>query len=106
MADKTRNSLTAKPPDLSKDENRFMANVSAILRERRARAYAAVNFAMTAAYWEVGKRIVEQGHITKKADEQGRRIGEGPGLEGLCGELQELLAERNRKCKLLKQETR
>jgi hypothetical protein len=66
MADKTRSSLTAKPPDLSKDENRFMADVSAILRESRARAYAAVNFAMTVAYWEVGKRIVEQEQRGKK----------------------------------------
>jgi hypothetical protein len=60
MAAKMRNSLTAKTPDLSKDENSFMAGVSVILRESRSKAYAAVNFAMTAAYWEVGKRIVEQ----------------------------------------------
>jgi predicted nuclease of restriction endonuclease-like (RecB) superfamily len=66
MAAKTRNSLTAKTPVLSKDENSFMADVSVILLESRARAYAAVNFAMTAAYWEVGKRIVEQEQCGKE----------------------------------------
>jgi predicted nuclease of restriction endonuclease-like (RecB) superfamily len=60
MAVKMRNSLTHNLPALSKDENRFMAGISAILREGRTKAYAAVNFAMTAAYWEVGKQIVEQ----------------------------------------------
>ncbi|MDR0637643.1 MAG: hypothetical protein LBG27_01860 [Spirochaetaceae bacterium] len=45
---------------LSKDENRFMTDISAVLQEGRATAYAAVNFAMTATYWKVGKRIVEQ----------------------------------------------
>jgi hypothetical protein len=48
-------------------------------------------------------RLAElEGLITDKAAELKRRIGEGPGLEAVCGELQELLAERNRKCKLLK----
>ncbi|MDR1024546.1 MAG: DUF1016 N-terminal domain-containing protein, partial [Treponema sp.] len=37
-----------------------MTDISAILQEGRSRAYTAVNFAMTAAYWEAGKRIVEQ----------------------------------------------
>jgi hypothetical protein len=60
MAGKMGNSLTPKASALSNDENCFMADISAILQEGRARSYAAVNFAMTAAYWEVGKRIVEQ----------------------------------------------
>jgi predicted nuclease of restriction endonuclease-like (RecB) superfamily len=52
--------LVPKTTALSKDEKRFLADVSAILDEGRSKAYASVNFAMTAAYWEVGKRIVEQ----------------------------------------------
>jgi predicted nuclease of restriction endonuclease-like (RecB) superfamily len=60
MAGKMGNSLMPKASALSNDENCFMADISAILQEGRSRAYAAVNFAMTAAYWEVGKRIVEQ----------------------------------------------
>jgi hypothetical protein len=43
-----------------------------------------------------------EGFITEKADELKRRIGEGGGIEEICGELRELLAERNRKCKVLK----
>jgi hypothetical protein len=46
--------------DLSKDEKRFFADISAILDEGCSKACAAVNFAMIAAYWEMGKRIVEQ----------------------------------------------
>jgi hypothetical protein len=60
MVTKKKNDLMLKKPVLSKTENRFMADISAILREGRSKAYAAVNFAMTAVYWEVGKRIVEQ----------------------------------------------
>jgi predicted nuclease of restriction endonuclease-like (RecB) superfamily len=60
MVAKMRNSLTSETPALSKNENCFMADISVILQEGRAKAYAAVNFAMTAVYWEVGKRIVEQ----------------------------------------------
>jgi hypothetical protein len=52
--------LMPKTAVLSKDENRFMTDISAILDEGRSKAYTAINFAMTAAYWEVGKRIVEQ----------------------------------------------
>jgi predicted nuclease of restriction endonuclease-like (RecB) superfamily len=69
VAAKMRNSLTPKARALSNDENCFMADISAVLQEGRARAYAAVNFAMTAAYWEVGKRIVEQEqHGKERAD--------------------------------------
>jgi hypothetical protein len=60
MVGKIRNSLAPETPALSKNENCFMADISAILQEGRAKAYAAVNFAMTATCWEVGKRIVEQ----------------------------------------------
>ncbi|MDR0731254.1 MAG: hypothetical protein LBF63_06255, partial [Treponema sp.] len=60
MVTRKEHGLMPKTAALSKDETSFMADISAILREGRAKAYAAVNFAMTAACWEVGKRIVEQ----------------------------------------------
>jgi predicted nuclease of restriction endonuclease-like (RecB) superfamily len=60
MVVKKKNGLAAKKADVSPDEKRFFTDISAILDEGRSKAYAAVNFAMTAAYWEVGKRIVEQ----------------------------------------------
>ena len=49
-------------------------DVRAILREARGRAYAAVNTAMVQAYWQIGRRIVEE--------EQGgeRRAGYGDAL--------------------------
>lgn len=36
------------------------ADIKAILTEARQSAYRTVNFTMVMAYWEVGKRIVEQ----------------------------------------------
>jgi hypothetical protein len=60
MAIKKEDVHIPKTQALSKDESRFMADISAILREGRSHAYSAVNFAMTAAYWETGKRIVER----------------------------------------------
>ncbi|MDR3363590.1 MAG: PDDEXK nuclease domain-containing protein [Clostridiales Family XIII bacterium] len=41
-------------------ENRFFADISAILREGRNKAHVAVNFAMVETYWKMGKLIVEQ----------------------------------------------
>ncbi len=38
----------------------FFEEVRAILAEARQKAYAAVNFAMVEAYWEIGRRIVEE----------------------------------------------
>lgn len=35
------------------------SEIKSILTEARRSAYRAVNFAMVAAYWEIGKRIVE-----------------------------------------------
>ena len=42
---------------ISKD---FFTDVCAILKDARKRAYAAINFAMVNAYWQTGKRIVEE----------------------------------------------
>lgn len=38
----------------------FYQEVSSILSAARNKAYAAVNFAMVEAYWEIGRSIVEQ----------------------------------------------
>ena len=38
----------------------FYEHVSGVLDDARRRAYAAVNFAMVEAYWEIGRSIVEQ----------------------------------------------
>lgn len=38
----------------------FYEQISSILSTARNKAYAAVNFAMVGAYWEIGKGIVEQ----------------------------------------------
>lgn len=38
----------------------FFDEVRAILAQARQKAYAAVNFAMVEAYWEIGRRIVEE----------------------------------------------
>ena len=37
----------------------FYSNIKEILETARKKAYAAINFAMVEAYWEIGKRIVE-----------------------------------------------
>ena len=38
----------------------FYEHVSGVLDAARRRAYAAVNYAMVEAYWEIGRSIVEQ----------------------------------------------
>jgi len=38
----------------------YIAEIKQILREARAKAYTAVNYAMVEAYWLIGKRIVEE----------------------------------------------
>ena len=37
----------------------FYSNIKAILETARKKAYAAINFTMIEAYWEIGKRFVE-----------------------------------------------
>jgi len=44
------------PPDFQQTYER----IKGILNEARAEAYRAINTAMVAAYWEVGRVIVEQ----------------------------------------------
>jgi hypothetical protein len=74
MVVKKKNVLVAKKADISPDEERFFTDISAILDEGRSKAYAAVNFAMTATYWEAGKRIVEQEQQGRERANYGEHI--------------------------------
>ena len=42
------------------NESRFFSDISAILKEGRAKVQTAVNYAMVETYWRIGERIVEQ----------------------------------------------
>ena len=44
-------------PSISKQ---YIIGIKQILKEARAKAYAAVNYSMLEAYWLIGKRIVEE----------------------------------------------
>lgn len=46
----------------------FYSNIKEILEIARKKAYAAINFAMVEAYWEIGKRIVEMQDGNKTAE--------------------------------------
>jgi len=48
--------------------------IRSVLSEARARAYRAINTAMVAAYWEIGRVIVEQ----EQQGQEARRIRPGP----------------------------
>jgi len=41
-------------------EQSFIMDIKSILQSARGKAYAAVNFAMVEAYWNIGRRIVEE----------------------------------------------
>jgi predicted nuclease of restriction endonuclease-like (RecB) superfamily len=56
------------------NDHEFYASIRAILSQARQKAFSAVNFAMVEAYWQIGKRIVEQ-------EQQGQeRAGYGESL--------------------------
>ncbi len=38
----------------------FFRDIRNILQQARQKAYVAVNFAMVGAYWQIGKRIIEE----------------------------------------------
>jgi len=38
----------------------YIIEIKQILKEARAKAYAAVNYSMVEAYWLIGKRIVKE----------------------------------------------
>ena len=51
--------------------NRFYQDIKKILSEARNKAYMAVNFAMVQAYWNVGRRIIEEEQKGRKRAEYG-----------------------------------
>ena len=52
----------------------FFDEVRAILAQARQRAYAAINVAMVEAYWEIGRRIVEEEQQGKERAEYGAAL--------------------------------
>lgn len=49
----------------------FFQDIKDILHQSRQKAYIAVNFAMVAAYWKIGKRIVEEEQAGKQRADYG-----------------------------------
>lgn len=52
----------------------FYQSVAEILRAARANAYRAVNFAMVEAYWNVGRKIVEEEQSGQERAEYGAAL--------------------------------
>ena len=55
-------------------QDALYTEIKSILTEARQSAYRAVNFAMVAAYWEIGKRIVEHEQGGKSKAEYGEAL--------------------------------
>jgi len=49
----------------------FFQDIKNILQQSRQKAYVAVNFAMVEAYWQIGKRIVEEEQVGKQRADYG-----------------------------------
>ena len=64
--------------------NNYINEVKEILKSARQKAYTAINSAMVEAYWEIGRRIVEEEQRGKERAEYGKEI-----LQNLSKELTE-----------------
>ena len=64
--------------------NNYINEIKRILKNARQKAYTAVNSAMVEAYWEIGRRIVEEEQNGKETAEYGKEI-----LQNLSKELTE-----------------
>ena len=64
--------------------NNYINEIKKILKNARQKAYIAVNSAMVEAYWEIGRRIVEEEQNGKERAEYGKEI-----LQNLSKELTE-----------------
>ena len=51
--------------ELVETENNFYAEIGELLKQSRNKAYKVVNTLMVQTYWQIGKRIVEQGYKEK-----------------------------------------
>ena len=54
--------------------NNYINEIKRILKNARQKAYTAVNSAMVEAYWEIGRRIVEEEQRGKERAEYGKEI--------------------------------
>jgi len=59
---------------LSKSDQNYIFEIKEILSNARKRAYSAINTAMVEAYWNIGKRIVEEEQQGKERAEYGKEI--------------------------------
>ena len=64
--------------------NNYISEIKKILKNARQKEYTAVNSAMVEAYWEIGRRIVEEEQNGKERAEYGKEI-----LQNLSKELTE-----------------
>ncbi len=46
----------------------FYESIKAILQEARNRVYQTANFAMVEAYWNIGRKIIDEQNGKEKAD--------------------------------------
>lgn len=54
--------------------NNYISEIKKILKNARQKAYTAVNSAMVEAYWEIGRRIVEEEQSGRERAEYGKEI--------------------------------
>ncbi len=59
---------------LTKSNLNYILEIKEILSNARKRAYSAVNTAMVEAYWNIGKRIVQEEQHGKERAEYGKEI--------------------------------
>ena len=52
----------------------FFNDIRAILQRARRKAYTAVNFVMVEAYWQIGKRIVQEEQKGEACTEYGKQL--------------------------------
>lgn len=52
----------------------FIQEIKQIITQARQKAYAAINSAMVEAYWQMGKRIVEQEQLGKDRADYGSQL--------------------------------
>jgi len=52
----------------------YIQDIKQILAQARQKAYTAVNAAMVEAYWQIGKRIVEEEQDGKERADYGKEI--------------------------------
>ncbi|MCQ2328925.1 MAG: DUF1016 N-terminal domain-containing protein [Paludibacteraceae bacterium] len=59
---------------LLNDASNIISDIKSIVAQSRQQAYAAVNQAMVNAYWQIGKRIVEEEQQGKERADYGKQL--------------------------------